>query len=80
MSCLGAAKSLTNAMRLIKLKKIMLAGLGSVMGGLSALLIILPLAGAIGSSSRYAPDCWSWVIVSLFQPVGGSGSRTASNS
>jgi len=34
-------------MRLIKLKKIMLAALGSVMGGLSGLLIILPLAGAI---------------------------------
>ena len=34
-------------MRLIKLKKIMLAAVGSVMGGLSGLLIILPLAGAI---------------------------------
>ena len=34
-------------MRLIKLKQIMLAALGSIMGGLSALLIILPLAGAL---------------------------------
>ena len=34
-------------MRLINLKKLMFAALGSVMGALSALLVILPLAGAI---------------------------------
>ncbi len=38
---------MTNHMRQIRLKKIILAGLGTVMGGLSGLLIILPLAGAI---------------------------------
>ena len=47
MSCLGVAKCVTNYMRLIKLKKTMLAAFGTVMGGLSGLLIILPLAGAI---------------------------------
>ena len=40
---------MTNSMRLIKLKKAMLAAFGTVMGGLSGLLIILPLAGAIQS-------------------------------
>ena len=47
LGCLGITKSPPNQMRPMKLKKIMLAALGSVMGGLSGFLIILPLAGAI---------------------------------
>ena len=51
-------------MKLIKLKKIALAALGSVMGGLSGLLIILPLAGAIQAPPHdtlpaAAPRPWS---------------------
>ena len=34
-------------MRLIKLKKIVLAAFGAAMGGLGGLLVILPMAGAI---------------------------------
>ena len=47
MSRLGFLKSLPNHMKLITLKGMMFAAFGAVMGALSGLLIILPLAGAI---------------------------------